>query len=242
MKLLLLLLLFSSLVSSGCRSSRSGDAALGTATPEAAWIALVQRGASFEGGRILASIRLPLEGKPRTFRARIDVDGDGDLSLTALSPIGTELFGINIVGSEAVILDHRRKEYWRGSASTLPSMTSPLFALDLRALSRLLFGLPPRSSIECSPAAQSVSCLAGTLTYQVTPEGIAAVSSSTGDRLLLSGGYPPQEIRFASSSGESAGIEILEIVNEPTQVDPPELGSDWKCCLSPALPVTEIDR
>ena len=208
-------------------------------TPAEAWRSLGVSAARFEGGRVLASISIPVEGKRRTFRARVEVSRGGDYALTAISPIGTELFEITVAGSEAMITDPRAKAYWRGSIAELAARTSPLFALDRVALSLAIFGLPDPTAV-CSDSPPNFLCRTSSLEYAVTNRGVGTITSRAGDLVELSPGFPPDQLRYRSPGGtDEATIRILEVVREATVVRLPTLGAEWKCCLAPTVPATE---
>lgn len=227
------------LLLAGCRSSSVNEGSLVATTPAEAWRSLLASAVRFEGGRVLASISIPAEGKRRTFRARVEVSREGDYALTAISPIGTELFEITVAGSEAMITDLRSKMYWRGSIAELAARTSPLFALDRVALSLAIFGLPDPTAV-CSESPPNFLCRTTSLRYAVTNRGIVTITSTAGDLVELSPGFPPDELRYRSSGGrDEATIRVLEVVREATVVRLPTLGAEWKCCLAPTVPETE---
>lgn len=220
-------------VFAGCRSA-SPPAPRSFATAQQAWDAATEQGSSFTGGRLLARVSLPVEGGTRVFRARIDADPAGDYSLTALSPIGTELFTIEAEGGEAQLLDHRRSVFWKGSRAELARQISQLFAIDAMVVVRRLFDLAP-SAASCAPVADELSCRAGDVTYLVSKNGVRVIETPLG-MARREGSL----VVITPTGGMDAGVEVLESVLEQTDVRLSTPGRGWSCCLD--LRTMQIDE
>jgi len=193
-----------------CRTIRPPNAEtpapLNSTSPAEAERQLAERRAQFRGERSLIRLKMA----QLSARAQLQVDAAGRMLLTMYSPIGTTLARLYADGDDVVFLNDFEATVSRGKAQDFGAFGGPV--------PFLLIGLPGggQEAITYGPAGIENARLPDT-TIHYDP----AV-------------YPPKRV-VIDHGNRHIEIEHLESFADPAMLKPPEIPSNYRCCVPPPL-------
>ena len=212
------------LLAVACASTRapSGDAIapLGTTSSTAAAQQLALRRSNFRGERSLIRLRLPVQGHQMSTRAQLQIDERLRMLLTLYTPVGTTAARLFVGEDDIVFINDIEKSAWRGRQQDFKAAAFNYFGanVDSRALVLLLIGLPPEED----------------LSLQYTSAGMAEARVADAVVTYDPPAYPPQKV-IVTRGDQRMEIEHLQSVSGSEGVVPPDIPSDYRCCVLPQL-------
>jgi len=193
-----------------CRTTRPPDAEaiapLSSNSPAEAAQQLVDRRTQFRGQR--SFIRLKLG--QISARGQLQIDSGGRLLMTIYSPIGTTVARLYAEGDDVIFLNDFEATVSRGKAADFGALGGQT--------ALLLVGLPP----------------AGVESITVGAAGIESVNLGGATIRFDPPVYPPKRVTIDQGQ-RHIEIEHLESFVDNATLTPPEIPSNYRCCVPPPL-------
>ena len=208
----------------GCRTTRpageeSPVAPLTSESGPDAARQLTARRARLTGERSLLRIRATNGERSQSFRAQLQLDGNGRMLLTAYTPLGTTAIRLYASADQVVFINDLEGTWWHGNAVEFASTFGFFGATPPSAMALLIAGLPADGHA---------------IAYDYAPAGIAR--ATVGDVVVTFDppSYPPKHVTVARGA-QKLEIETLEAAMTTAGITRPEAPASYRCCVAPRL-------
>jgi hypothetical protein len=208
----------------GCRTiSPAGEetpvAPLTATSADDAARQLAARRAQLTSERILLHIRATKGEHVQSFRAQLQVDGQGRMLLTAYTPLGTTAVRLHASGDEVTFINDLEDTWWHGSSAEFASTFGFFGATPPSAMALLMAGLPAEEK---------------TITYDYAASGIARATVGDVVVTFTPPAYPAKNVLIVRGALKLE-IETYQSALTTAPVTKPEVPSGYRCCVAPRL-------